>query len=147
MRRNFFDDWWEPKAMSTQEIALLGQSWRWILAAGIIYVLLGAVAFSLPMASTLGLTFGLAALLLIGGLTHLIHAIKLRRRRGGGARFFQSFVAIVAGGLMLRYPGGGMVGLALALSFYFFISAAAQWILFTSIRPHPGWGWGVAECW
>lgn len=124
-------------------LSQLGRKWGWLLATGIVYIVLGIAAFSLPIASTVGLTFGLAILLLVGGIIHLIHAVELRHESGGAPRFFHSIVSIVAGFLMFRYPGGGMLGVAIALSFYFFVGAASQWILASAMRPHKGWGWGI----
>jgi uncharacterized membrane protein HdeD (DUF308 family) len=128
--------------MDSQTENLSGE-WGWILATGIAYVLLGAVALAMPVASTLGLTITLAAVLLVGGCLHLLQSIQVSRRDGASVRFVQSALAIITGGLILRYPEGGMLALALALSFYFFIGAAAQWILFTALRSEPGAGWGL----
>jgi uncharacterized membrane protein HdeD (DUF308 family) len=128
-----------------EDMSHLGKKWIWILLAGVVYLALGVFAFFMPVSSSVGLTFALAALLLVGGLVDLFHAFQLRQRHGALTRFLQSLLAIIAGALMLRYPGGGMLGLALILSFYFFFSAAFQTAVAFSIRPHKGWGWTLVS--
>src|SRR5580698_10515007 len=91
----------------------LGRHWVWTLAAGIVFMLLGVLAFSLPIASTISLTIGLGARLLVSGFVNLAHAVQLRHRQGAMARFFQAIVSIVTGGLMFRYPEAGMLGVAI----------------------------------
>jgi aquaporin Z len=146
MKNNTFDPLsMSGLAVSEKEIAALGQHWGWILATGIVYVLLGFWAISLPVASTVGLTIGLAAVLIVGGIVRLVQAIRLRHRHGMALRFFQSALAIVVGGLMLRYPSGGMMFIALSLSFYFFTSAVTQWIFFSAAKPYQGRWWGIAS--
>ncbi len=46
---------------------------------------------------------------------------------------------------MFRYPDTGMLGISLALSFYFLLAATAKWIVYMSVRPAKGWGWGLAS--
>jgi len=128
-----------------KETNFSGHEWVWVLITGIVYILLGFFAISVPVASTIGVTYGLAAVLIVGGIIHFVHAVQLRHGRGGITRFFQSIIAVVTGLLMALYPGAGMQGVALALSFYFFLGAAANWILYFAMRPHRGWGWGIAS--
>lgn len=130
---------------SLEDLGSLGKNWKWLVATGVLYIILGVIAFSMPVASTIGLTFALGIILLIGGGFHLVHAFQLRHHHGAPTRFLQSAIAIITGALMLRYPGGGMLALAMALSFYFFVSAAAQWLLFISVYPHSGSAWGLVS--
>lgn len=130
---------------TNDELAELGRHWVWIFVGGLLFVVLGFVAFALPVATTIGVTFGIAGIILASGVVQLVQAIKLRRRHGGVMRFFQAVLSLVVGGVVLRYPGAGMVGIALALSFYFFIRAALQWILFSAMQPFEGRGWILAS--
>lgn len=127
---------------SEKEIASFKKHWAWMLVAGVLYVLLGVLAFSMPVASTVGLTLFISSLLLAGGIILFVQAFRMRHEIGSATRFVQSLIAIVAGGVMLRYPNAGMMGVALMLSFYFFINAAAHWILASSLRPIKGLNWG-----
>lgn len=134
-----------PLFPSIDAIKRLGQHWGWILATGVVYVVLGALAFSMPAASTFGLTVTLACLLIVSGAAHFVQAIRLRREVGAGTRFLLAIFSMLVGGLMLRWPDGGMLSIALLLSFYFLISAATQWILFSAIKPIGVYGWGLVS--
>jgi uncharacterized membrane protein HdeD (DUF308 family) len=119
--------------------------WVWVLISGMLLAFLGAIAFSLPVVSTIGVTYGLASVLIAGGIILFFHAVQLRHESGGVTRFFQSLLSLITGLIMVRYPDTGMMGISLALSFYFFLAATAKWIVYMSVRPARGWGWGIAS--
>lgn len=131
--------------MMEHEVARLGQHWGWMFASGVLYLLLGIFALNMPIASTLGLTFAIGGVLVVSGAIQLVQAFRLRNHSAAALRFLQSFVSLLVGGLMLRYPGGGMLGIALALSFYFFLSAAFQFTVYSGLRPMRGSGWGLVS--
>lgn len=128
-----------------EQLAQMGRKWGWFLIAGLANIILGIVAFSLPINSTIGLTFALGILFVVGGSLQVIHTIQLRNEVGNGWRMFHAAIGMVAGVLMLRYPGAGMIGVAIAMTFYFFVSAAAKTVLALGLRPHRGWGWAFAS--
>ncbi|HEY8279688.1 MAG TPA: DUF308 domain-containing protein [Bdellovibrionota bacterium] len=140
---NYFDRWFRVREPTSTEISALSANWGWIMATGAICAFLGLLAFSTPVATTLGLTVLLASLLLVSGVVQFVQAIRLRHRHGTLLRFAQSLFSMVAGVLMFRYPGGGMVGIALVLSYYFLLNSASQWAMAVSMRPHRGWWWGI----
>jgi uncharacterized membrane protein HdeD (DUF308 family) len=123
----------------------LGLSPGWMLAGGVITVVLGVIAFRSPVASSLGVTIAIGALLLADGVVRLVHAIRERRHQTGSSRFFLAIVSIIAGGLVLFYPGAGLLGVAVALSFYFFATAGSQWVLASAMGPNSGRGWVIAS--
>ncbi len=119
--------------------------WKWILASGIVFILLGILAIAMPVASSMGVTLAIAIILLASGVVNSVRAWRLRDEEGAGTRYFQAIVPLVAGFLMFLYPTSGVLGVTLILAFYFFLSAAAQWILALNFRPYPGWGWMLAS--
>ena len=125
--------------------AVLGRHWGWMLVAGLAYIALGIFAFAMPVASTFGITIAVAAIFLVNGVIQLVQAIRLREQQGGAMRFFQSILAIAAGALVLFYPGIGMLGISLTLSFYFFISGAFQWMLAAAMGPDRARFWIFAN--
>src|SRR5688572_27329700 len=90
-----------------QEMGHIDQNWKWTLALGVILTVAGIWAFGLPVHSTLAFTMALATLLIVVGATGLVHAFRLRQRRGSGARFLLAFGALIAGAVMMRYPDVG----------------------------------------
>ncbi len=130
--------------MKTSSIQM-GRNWGWFLAAGIAFCLAGLAAFLWPVASTLSLAFALGVFFTVGGAIALIQAFRLRGESGNGWRAFHGIAALVAGILMLRYPAGGMLGVAIAMTFYFLVSAAAKGVIALGMRPEQGWGWAMAS--
>jgi uncharacterized membrane protein HdeD (DUF308 family) len=111
------------------------KSWKWSFTIGLLIIVVGVFSITMPVVSTVGLTYGLATVLIISGVLHLIHSLKLKP--------VHSIVAIVIGLLMLRFPGQGMLGIAYALSFYFFIRAATLWLFFYYLTRNPYRTWGL----
>ena len=136
------DDTYSKEPFNVSEpLSLVGKNWGWVLATGIAYVVLGLVAYSWPVASTVALTVMLGTLLVVSGVIQALHAIQLRKYSGAGWRILQSVVALGAGVLILRFPAGGMLAVAIALSLFLFVGATAKWILAAGMRPVRGWGW------
>lgn len=130
---------------SMSEMTFLSRNWGWVMTSAVLFMILGVIALSLPVASTVAVAFGLAGILLVGGCVQFVEAFKLRHSPGSAARFIQSVLSVVVGGLILRYPGGGILGISLALSFYFFVGAATKWMLASYTRTHRGFNWGFVS--
>ncbi|MGZ6480239.1 MAG: HdeD family acid-resistance protein [Bdellovibrionales bacterium] len=115
-------------------------SWGWLAFGGVMFVILGIIAYLYPVTSTVGITFYIAALLVISGAVQFIQSLFMWSKPHNFARLLSSVVALVAGILIFRYPGGGIEAVALALSFYFFVSAALKWWLAMQLPFYRGWG-------
>jgi len=128
-----------------EHLGRMGRNWGWVLVAGVAYIVIGIFAFNWPISSTIGLTFALGVLFVVTGIVQGIHSIQFRKEAGIGWRIFQTVAALAAGILMLRFPGAGMLGVAIAMTFYFFVSAAAKGVLSMGMYPHKGWGWALTS--
>jgi len=128
-----------------EQLIKLGKSWGWLLAAGICFIALGVIAYLWPVASTVSLTIALGALFVVGGVIRIIQAIQLRREIGTGWRVFDAVLSLAAGVLLLRYPGGGMIAVSIAMIFYFFMSAVTKAAFAFATRPLPGSGWAFVS--
>jgi uncharacterized membrane protein HdeD (DUF308 family) len=131
--------------MENNSMETVGKDWGWVLAAGLALVVIGIIALNWPVSSTVGLTFALSVVLMASGMVHAIDAVQMRHKGGNAWRILHTVVAFAAGILMLRYPGAGMVGVAIAMTLYFFVSSAAKTQLALSLRPVRGWGWIMAS--
>ncbi len=109
---------------------------------GIVCMLLGIGAILAPLMSTIGLTIGVGAFLAASGIMQLVHAVKLRQHNGKWLRFGQSALAIIVGLMILVYPLGGIFGITLSLSFYFFVSSVINWIHASAMQSGEARGWG-----
>lgn len=142
--------------MSTQEPYLDGtgamrglKAGLWI--AGIATIGLGAVAMLFPFAASL------AVELLVGGVLTALGLIQILRALFSGGvesrlwQFVFGGVALVTGGVLLRYPMEGLQALTLVIAGFFVIGGIAKligawqvgrrWRRAAGLRPVRGWGW------
>lgn len=119
--------------------------------AGIAAIALGAVAMLFPVAASL------AVELLVGGVLAAIGLIQLLRALFAGGvesrlwQFVFGGVALVTGGVLLRYPIEGLQALTLVIAGFFVIGGIAKlvgaWQIgprqrrAAGLRPIRGWGW------
>lgn len=70
----------------------------------IFYILAGILAFKAPLATAAALTWLLAVLLIIGGITSAIHAFQMRPISGWGWSLASGALLLVTGILILKDP-------------------------------------------
>lgn len=121
----------------------IGKDWGWVLAGGIGFIVLGCLAYLWPVLSTVSLEFALGTVFFIGGIIDAIHCLRFRTEAGLGWRVLQSVAGLVTGILMLRYPLAGILGVGIAMAFYFFVSATIKGAVAFGMRPISGWGWAL----
>ena len=109
---------------------------------GILMLICGFLAITLPLASGIGVAIVIGWLLLIGGVWHLLFGF--RSGSGIGGFLWQLLLAIVYGaaGLMLTLrPLAGLAWLTLVLATFLLIEAALEFVLYFKIRRRVNAGW------
>ena len=67
------------RAPSPEEVGVeLARTWKWLLAAAIVAIVLGLIAIFVPMVASVAVTALVGWLLLIGGVIGAIEAIRMR---------------------------------------------------------------------
>jgi uncharacterized membrane protein HdeD (DUF308 family) len=113
----------------------------WSAAVGALLMLLGAVAIAFPFAAGLAATMLLASILLIAGTTEIVHASRLRHRRGVTPSLVAGPLAVAVGVLLVLFPLPGVLSLTLVMAAYFLLNGALRIVLALQMRPSRGWGW------
>ena len=113
----------------------------WSMLWGILMVLCGILAISLPLASSIGIVIVLAWLILFAGISHLIFAFHCHSI---GAFLWQVLLAIAygaAGIYMLMNPLLGVLSLTLVLAVFLLFEGVLELALYFRIRRirHAGW--------
>ena len=109
---------------------------------GILMLICGFLAITLPLASGIGVAIVIGWLLLIGGVWHLLFGF--RSGSGIGGFLWQLLLAIVygaAGLMLLLYPLAGLAWLTLVLATFLLIEAALEFVLYFNIRRRVNAGW------
>lgn len=133
--------------LSTQRSHMNNQShipdpdrhWGFMLGAGIFVMLLGAVAISRPVASSVEIEFLLGLILVAVGSADLILAVMTRRNDGFWRRLLLSVVAVATGVLLLRAPLVGLLSMTLILAAYLTIQGTLRVIDAVQSRGQEHW--------
>jgi uncharacterized membrane protein HdeD (DUF308 family) len=130
-------------AMQTAFSGTLHRHWMMFLIEGIVLLVLGAAAIFVPGVATLAISIFPGWLLIISGVVGLISTFWMRRAPAFWWSLISAILGIVAGGLLLGWPIGGVLSLTLVMIAFFWVEGVAS-ILFAldHRRQLSGrWGW------
>lgn len=114
----------------------------WTILIGAVLSLIGLFGLIAPLATSLGVVWGLGVVLIVAGAFQFIHAWQCRHQKDGRwARPLLGLLSIVCGALVIRRPFLGALALSLLVSLYLFASGAAQLMMAFELKPAKGWGW------
>ena len=82
----------------------LSRNWGWLLALGILMIILGVFAIGTPVVATIAFQVMLGWLLVIGGIAEAIHAFMAQNWRGFLFELLSAILYVVVGGLLLFNP-------------------------------------------
>lgn len=116
-------------------------SWGWMMALGIIMLIVGSVAIIFPAATSVSIEVLLGILLLIGGVARFFTIFTSRGMGQFVLRLLGAVVFVIAGVMLLVYPLGGTITLTMLLAAYFIIQGILGIIIAASSSSEKGWGW------
>lgn len=114
--------------------------WRWILASGLAFVSLGAMAFAYSVLVTLASVFVLGWALVFGGLFQALHAVKVSQWSGFLLELLLAILYVVVGLVMAAHPEAGALSVTLLIGAFFLISGLFRIFAGTMLHP-PGRAW------
>src|SRR5271165_371641 len=142
----------EPITMSTpaevrlarrilrHELDAIKGNWGWILALGIVLIVVGSIAVLLPILTSFASAVAFGALLLVGGLFQLVGAFWTRDWSGFFLSLLMGVLWVVVGVLFLRHPGEALLAMTLFLACALMVGGLFRIIGSLSYR-FPHWGW------
>lgn len=95
-----------------------GAGWGWIMAYGLVSVLVGVAAFLFPLAATFAATVTVGAMFLVSGLFAVAAASF---GRGAESRLYTvlfGVLSVIVGAVMVFYPAAGAVSLTLMVAIW-----------------------------
>lgn len=110
--------------------------WGWLLAAGIVTLAIGMLAFALPFPATLAATLIVGVYLLVSGAVAIAAAIG---GRGHPTRWYDSLfglLSLVIGVLMLFQPLAGALSLTFLLAIWLWVRGALEIWWGIRVRRH-----------
>ena len=113
----------------------------WSMLWGILMLVCGILAISVPLASSIGIVIVLAWLILFAGIFHLIFAFQSHSIGGFLWKLLLAIVYGAAGVYMLMNPLLGVISLTLLLAVFFLFEGVLEIAFYFKIRGASNAGW------
>ena len=113
----------------------------WFLGSGILLIILGAIAISVPLIASLAIETLFGWILLLGGLIKIVHSFRALSAGKCLLRLVGGIIYCAVGGIFLVYPLQGVLTLTLLLAILFIIEGIIKVSVSLQIRPALNWGW------
>lgn len=117
------------------------RNWGWLLALGILFVILGAIGLSMVVGLTLASVLFFGVLLLIAGGLQLVDVFRSKHWKGV---LWQAFIAVLylLGGLLVIYdPILASAVITAMLAGVLIVIGASRLAMAITLRGSKGWGW------
>jgi uncharacterized membrane protein HdeD (DUF308 family) len=114
--------------------------WGWLLALGLITLLLGIVALFMVPIATVAAVLILGWLMVLGGAIEAIHAFRVRGWRGASLHLLAGILGILIGLLIVTHPVAGAMAWTLLFASFFTVIGAFRVITAARLRFRL-WGW------
>lgn len=116
--------------------------WKLLLVQGLLFEILGLLAFTMPFWSTLAVEITVGWLFFIGGITRVLALMRARHLPGYWWSLLAAILAMVAGVLLVMNPFRGMLTLTMLLTVLFLVEGFAAIFSALDFRHHArNWGW------
>jgi uncharacterized membrane protein HdeD (DUF308 family) len=125
------------------ELEAIRGNWGWILALGIILIVVGTIAVAMPFVASLATAVAFGALLLVGGIAQLVGAFWTRDWSGFFLSLLMGVLYLVLGVLFLRDPGDALLAMTLLLACVLMVGGLFR-IIGSLMYQFPHWGWILA---
>ena len=119
----------------------LKNKWGWLLALGILLIVLGTVGLWMSFAMTLLSVTMFGALLMVGGAFQLLNAFQLKGWKSMLWHVLIALLYIVAGIVVFTDPVFASLSLTIALAWILIVVGAMRIFMAFQLRPASGWVW------
>jgi uncharacterized membrane protein HdeD (DUF308 family) len=125
------------------ELEAIRGKWAWLLALGIILIVVGTIALGTPLVASLATAVAFGALLILGGIAQLVGAFWIREWSGFLLGLLVGILYLVVGIMFLRHPGEALVAMTLLLACALMVVGVFR-IVVSLMYRFPHWGWMLA---
>src|SRR5262249_37401088 len=129
-----------PAALLLDERTSLRRNWWLFLAFGVLSVIVGMLAISSTFIATLVSVRVFGWLLLIAGITEVVHAVMVRNLKGFALHLLSAALYLLVGLFMLEDPIRAATVLTLLLAASFFVGGVLRVVFSLAVR-FPAWPW------
>lgn len=122
------------------ELEAIRGNWGWILALGIVLIVVGTLAIGMPFAGSMASIVALSALLVVAGLSQLVGAFWTRDWSGFFLNLLMGVLYLVTGVVFFRHPANALEAVTLLLACALMIGGLFR-IIGSLMYQFPQWGW------
>ena len=115
-----------------------------MLALGIVQIIAGAIAIAVPVVASLAAVAVFGAVLILSAIAQLTYAFKIKAWPRSAWYGLGGALYAIAGLLVILYPIGGALTLALIIAVLLIAEGGLRVIFAAVVRPAAGWGWLTA---
>jgi len=119
----------------------LQKNWGWLLAWGIMSIVLGVIGLGMTFALTVASVLFFGVLILIGGVIQFVHAFKCKGWKGFIWYLLIAVFYIIAGVSIMRNPVAASMVFTLLLAGAILAVGIIRIIMALQHRGSKGWGW------
>jgi uncharacterized membrane protein HdeD (DUF308 family) len=131
-------------AVTLTDIEHLRHSWGWLLALGIVLIVLGIIALAFIPAATLASVLALGWLMVFSGFFEAIYAVRARHWGGVFLHIIAAVLGVLIGLLVVTHPVAG--ALAWTMLFAAFLTVIGLFRTVAAIQfRFRSWGWAVFD--
>ena len=129
-----------PGALANEEHASLRAAWWMFLIMGVISIIVGMLAISSAFIATMASVVVFGVLLVVEGITGVIHAIMVRTWKGFAMNLLVAALYLLGGFFMLEEPVRAAAVLTLVLAAAFIVGGMLRVIIAIAVQFHA-WPW------
>jgi uncharacterized membrane protein HdeD (DUF308 family) len=130
--------------IAARQLAIFGElkkNWGWLLAFGVLSIVLGTIGLGMTFGLTLVSVLFFGVLLIVGGVFQVFDAFKCKGWKSTLWHVLIALLYIAAGALMVYDPLLASVTLTLALGWILIAVGIMRGIMAFQVRPAKGWYW------
>jgi uncharacterized membrane protein HdeD (DUF308 family) len=128
-------------SLTEQALGDISSKWGWIMAGGLLMVILGIVGLSMEFTMTVVSVLYFGIMMVMGGAMILISAFQAEGWKSKLGHLLIGLLYIAAGVVMIMEPQGSAVWFTLFIAAYLFVVGILRIITSFQMRGASGWGW------
>ncbi len=128
-------------SVSDQIFGEVKHYWGWMLALGILFVILGVIGLGMTFALTMVSMLFFGIILIIGGAVQLAEAFRCKGWKGVVWHVLIGLLYLAAGIFMILSPAGAAVTLTLFLAIVLIAAGVFRIIMAFQMRMYGSWFW------
>ena len=118
--------------------------WGWLPALGVVQIIVGSIAIAVPVVASLAAVAIFGAVLIVTAIFQLIHGFKVGSWPRSAWYGLSGVLYAIAGFLVVAFPLGGALTLAVLLAILFIADGALRVLFALTASAAVGQGWLIA---